>query len=340
VGAMHDRRQAGNGQGGFSLVELLVAMTVTLIITGAVFQLVAAGQTAFQKEPQLSDRQQNIRVAMDLISHDLYRAGYGIPQFGQIFTDNLDGVGIAGSSGSDSDVLEMFLATECPTLTVCPVTGQAGKSVSTREHLSDCYQFPALVLLGDQETWALRWAEKPGAGQSASCDGAAPGTKSGHAVFPPGQAPLVNPTGGFGGWQPEYMLVGQAVRYRLNLEADGVPSLERSAAGGQDDPDGNSTWEIIARGVEDLQVEYENGTGWHDEPGTISCGINCAAPTPADYDTIVRRVRVRLSARTTGGGNLTGQTTSAVGDAVRGELVTDIAPRAAASTLGMAAGDL
>ncbi len=45
---------------GFSLVELMVAMVVTLIISGAVFQLVTAGQSAFRKEPALADRQQNI----------------------------------------------------------------------------------------------------------------------------------------------------------------------------------------------------------------------------------------------------------------------------------------
>ena len=48
-------------QRGFSLIELTVAMTVTLIITGAMFQLLTAGKSAFRREPELSDRQQNIR---------------------------------------------------------------------------------------------------------------------------------------------------------------------------------------------------------------------------------------------------------------------------------------
>jgi hypothetical protein len=38
--------------------------------------------------------------------------------------------------------------------------------------------------------------------------------------------------------------------------------------------------------------------------------------------------------------NLQGQTTSAIGDAVRGRLETEVAPRAAVATLGMASGDL
>jgi prepilin-type N-terminal cleavage/methylation domain-containing protein len=331
---------------GFSLIELVVAMTVTLIITGAVFQLVTAGKSAFRREPELSDRQQNIRSAMDIISQDVYRAGYGVPQFAQVFTDALNGAGPMGAGGTASDIIEIFMASECPPLTVCPVTGQAGKSVTTRELLSSCYRLPSLVILGDSKTWGVRWAEAPGSASSTTkCDDTPPGTKGGHVVFPPGQAPLVNPTGGFGGWQPTYMLVGQAVRYRINVGADGVHNLERSAFGGQNDLNGNSTWEIIGRGVEDLQVQYENGlvsggSAWHDTPGTIACGGTCANPTAADYNTLVRRVRIRLSARATGGGRFQGESTSAVGTAIRGQLVNEIAPRAAQATLATANGDM
>ena len=55
------RRDQDGTQGGFSMVELMIAMTCTLIISGAIFQLVGAGQNAFRKEPSMSERQQNIR---------------------------------------------------------------------------------------------------------------------------------------------------------------------------------------------------------------------------------------------------------------------------------------
>jgi len=326
-----------NREKGYSLVELMVAMTVTLIISGAVMQLIAAGQTAFSRDPQLADRQQNIRAGMDILAQDVYRVGFGVPQFAQVLTDNLDGVGPMGSGGAATDEIEMFMAADCPPVEVCEVSGVA---VFTKELLSSsaCYQFPALVLMANENTWGLRWAEAPGgANPGSKCAGATPGTKGGTANFPPGQAPLVNPPGGFAGWNPppQYMMLGQAVRYRVNLDADGVANLERSAFGGQLDMDGNSTWQIIARGVEDLQVEYQNGAGWQDEPGVISCGLNCVSPTPAELDTLVRRVRMRLSARVTGGGQLTGESTSVVGTAVRGQLVTEIVPRPVSATLQM-----
>ena len=62
-------------QSGFSLVELMVAMTVTLIVSGAIYGLLASGGNAFRREPEVADRQQNIRLAMDLITRDVYTAG-------------------------------------------------------------------------------------------------------------------------------------------------------------------------------------------------------------------------------------------------------------------------
>jgi hypothetical protein len=133
------------------------------------------------------------------------------------------------------------------------------------------------------------------------------------------------------------MLVGQVIRYRINMDAGGIPNLERSAFGGEDF-DGQSSWQVIARGVEDLQVEYLNGAGWQDLPGTISCAGACDPPDQAALDSLVQRVRVRLSARALAA-NLAGQSTSAVGNALRGQLATEIAPRAAVATLGLARGD-
>jgi type II secretory pathway pseudopilin PulG len=337
------QNDSNRGESGFGMIELVIAMTVTLIISAAIFELIAAGGTAFRREPALADRQQSIRLAMDIIAQDIYGAGYSLPQFAQAFTDGLDGVGPMGPSGADTDELEIFAAAECPVLQVCDASGV---QMTTFQPLSPCYQFPALVILGDDSCWGMRFAEKPGKGASASC-GKGGSSKNGHVVFPPGQAPLVNPPGGFKSWQPDWMLVGQAIRYRINIDADGTPNLERSTAGGQNIPGpggGTSSWQVIAGGVEDLQVEYLNAGGWQDQPGAISCasattacGDTCQA-VATDFDTLIRRVRVRLSARTLAA-NLQGQTTSAVGNAPRGQLVTEVAPRPAMATLGSRAGE-
>jgi hypothetical protein len=88
----------------------------------------------------------------------------------------------------------------------------------------------------------------------------------------------------------------------------------------------------VARGIEDLQVRYRIGDGkcatppcWVDDLGT---------PADPDYGTVVRELRVTLSARSTAP-NLTGQTTAvnqnigaAARDAVRGALTSTTAVRA------------
>jgi prepilin-type N-terminal cleavage/methylation domain-containing protein len=351
---------------GFSLIELMVAMVVTLIISGAVFQLVTAGQSAFKKEPAVADRQQNIRMAMDILSQDLFQAGYGMPSFAQAFTNELDGIGPMGSGGEKTDELEIFRASECPPLTVCQPSSEAGKSITTAQTFTACYHFPAMVLMGNDKEWDLRWAKEPGKGEVGSkCDGTGNDNdgRSGHVNFPPGQAPVLNPTGSFTDWQqlPTYMMVGMAIRYRINVDANGVPNFERSEAGGQDDLDGNSTWQIIARGVEDFQVDYMNAAGWSSTPGTIDCSTTsgggggggggggtttwgCSNPSQADYDRLIRRVRVRLSARTTEGGPMAGETASealpTIHNAIRGQLVTEVAPRPATNALQMFNGTL
>src|SRR4029078_2453670 len=51
------------------------------------------GGNAFKREPELSDRQQNVRMAMDLIQRDVSNAGSGMGAWLQAFTNNLDAQG-------------------------------------------------------------------------------------------------------------------------------------------------------------------------------------------------------------------------------------------------------
>ena len=41
---------SAQGEAGFSMVELLVAMVITLMISGAIFGLLTGGQNAFRRE--------------------------------------------------------------------------------------------------------------------------------------------------------------------------------------------------------------------------------------------------------------------------------------------------
>ena len=128
---------------GFSLVELIVAMTVTLIVSSAIYGLLASGGNAFRREPEVADRQQNIRAAMDLVARDVFGAGAAMPTFAQVFTRNDPAGTCAGSLNScgrparwarlaaaarggddeNTDVLELVSADEqCSNLSLCAAT--------------------------------------------------------------------------------------------------------------------------------------------------------------------------------------------------------------------------
>lgn len=65
---------------GFSLIEMLVALGIMMVVTGAVFQMLGSGQSALRTQPEVSDMQQRLRVAADMIYKDLLMAGAGTYQ--------------------------------------------------------------------------------------------------------------------------------------------------------------------------------------------------------------------------------------------------------------------
>jgi prepilin-type N-terminal cleavage/methylation domain-containing protein len=65
---------------GFSLLEVLVAMTIMLVVTASVFSLMNPAQGTFAAEPEISDMQQRLRVGTDALYKDLVMAGNGAYQ--------------------------------------------------------------------------------------------------------------------------------------------------------------------------------------------------------------------------------------------------------------------
>lgn len=109
-------------QSGFSLIEMMLAMSLTIVLTGVVFSLMKKGQETFVVESSRSELTQNFRAAMDLISRDIQAAGAGIPGFlGPI-------AGIDGT-GTNPDVLMVMYgnsAFPAVDVTVPPVSSTSG----------------------------------------------------------------------------------------------------------------------------------------------------------------------------------------------------------------------
>lgn len=73
--------------GGFSLVELLIAMAVMVTFAGALMSLVLAGETIARMQPEAADVQQRARIALQTLGAELGLAGAGLdggPQAGPL----------------------------------------------------------------------------------------------------------------------------------------------------------------------------------------------------------------------------------------------------------------
>lgn len=69
---MHDFRRAG----GFTLIELMVALTLSLFLVGGVLLMYGSGRAATIDSQQLSRVQENVRFASDYMIRDIRNAGF------------------------------------------------------------------------------------------------------------------------------------------------------------------------------------------------------------------------------------------------------------------------
>jgi type IV pilus assembly protein PilW len=71
-------RRIWQAEEGMTLIELMVAMVVSLAVVGAALALLVTSNNAIQVNQQATDTQQNVRLAMDLISQDIKQAGFAM----------------------------------------------------------------------------------------------------------------------------------------------------------------------------------------------------------------------------------------------------------------------
>jgi len=358
------RRQAGP-QAGFSLIELMVALTVTLVVSGAIYGLLSGGQSAFRREPELTDRQQNARVALNLIMRDIANAGSGMPKFIQTFTQNLNNCTNSTTCPVDTgritrpdvpaevpDELEML--TNSGTKENEPACHTAGQGNSTqvttvRNTGSSVGDNQVVLLFTTSGQWTIRNVVSTNTNSSGAGNCDAGSQAHTNLNFNSGNndtTGLNRPQGvctpnGFGTVVSSPCEVDQVsfatlVRYRIRVDASGVPVLQRWSS---DDSSllvaGVPTYQTIARGIEDLEVQYTQAA---TEAGVASTSWQDGAPAVLnnDYNTLINQVRVTLIARAEGR-KLQGEKTSASGrTSVRGTLTSVGTPRATLVNLNSA----
>jgi len=73
---MNTKNQKRHTDQGFTLVELMIAMAISLVVMGAIFLTFKSQQDSYIIQAQITATQQNLRAAMYILTRDIQMAGY------------------------------------------------------------------------------------------------------------------------------------------------------------------------------------------------------------------------------------------------------------------------
>lgn len=85
---------------GFTLVEMLIALVVTMIIMGGAYSVFMSQQKNTVVQTDVSDIQQTLRAAMDFMVRDIRMAGYSGPDRRSVANFGFENMGLSDYSGN------------------------------------------------------------------------------------------------------------------------------------------------------------------------------------------------------------------------------------------------
>jgi Tfp pilus assembly protein PilW len=88
--ANHKKMRAGNRETGFSLIELVVSMLLTLIILGVAVTTFSSALNSRSREASKTDAITSTQAALNIISREIGNSGYGLTTNGIVTADSTD----------------------------------------------------------------------------------------------------------------------------------------------------------------------------------------------------------------------------------------------------------
>ncbi|MCK5244375.1 MAG: PilW family protein [Desulfobacterales bacterium] len=270
-----------DGTRGFTLIELLISMALSGIVMSAIYTLFISQNRSYSIQEQVSEMQQNARVAMDRIVRDVRMAGYGVMNSEAFLIGSVDSVYDEDDFQTnndpnrlDADGIMIRRAASPPlgiithsgtTLSVCSPSNFKKDDILTIT-AGNNYQAIQVSQIADTSAFPC-----PARCASGKCD---------KINFSPGQSAYNNP-GGLDDWASKGTVALFAeTAYFIDVKSDGSPVLKRSING--------QPAQTLAENIEDLQIAYQlsGDATWYD---TLS-------PTQQVQD--IRSVRINVLART------------------------------------------
>jgi prepilin-type N-terminal cleavage/methylation domain-containing protein len=296
---------------GFSLIEVLIAMSISVLVMASVFVLLSRSRETFRREPEVSDMNANARSGLDQISQELTVAGFATPP----------NMAVAWSDGGETtpdQITILYADSEIPVARPAPcAAGDGGGApcatigASSTLHLDpnsfspqplnyeDAY-LEGMVLFalqgpnGDPACEAVPPAMVPIELTAApDCTGSSPSSGPASCAtlalsHRPSSIDWSPPPGFENQVSTECAVVGlfHVVQYRVSpLPPAANPALERRDLALEE------PWTAVASNIENLQFQYVQGIGdeFEDAPSPSPSGDD-----PASW---VTRVRVTVAGR-------------------------------------------
>lgn len=130
------RQRARGRQSGFTMLEMMVSMTIFLLATGSMYGLVKIAGSSRTTTSQRSDLMKNMRLALLTIGRDAFNAGYGYPNSAVTLPDNK--VGNILSVPSDVDTARDLL----PAVIAGKEINTSSLTTTNTDQLTFIYQDP------------------------------------------------------------------------------------------------------------------------------------------------------------------------------------------------------
>jgi hypothetical protein len=94
---------------GDSLIELLIAVTLTVLIGAAMLEFYTSQHNQFLVQEKITNMQQNVRIAMDEITKNIRKAGYGLTGH-PVISVGADTLTVYFLGGSQVDTVAYYLS--------------------------------------------------------------------------------------------------------------------------------------------------------------------------------------------------------------------------------------
>ncbi|HEX8632793.1 MAG TPA: hypothetical protein VF703_01425 [Pyrinomonadaceae bacterium] len=128
---MRQTTQTKNGEAGFSIMELLVAMCVMMVITGAATSLLVGAFNVRSREDQRTEAIADARRALNIMTRELSNSGYLLPP----------GLTYNSSAGSGAVPLNGLIPGDCDATSISFVTNLNGNGQVNDADEATKYQF-------------------------------------------------------------------------------------------------------------------------------------------------------------------------------------------------------